>query len=161
MIWNRLWNFWQQIRSQWSSDPLERCRWIKFPSIRQSQSEHPKDRRARAGEEAAVHYLAAKGYSILHRNIRFPEGEIDIVAKWGDRLVFIEVKTKETGKFGLPYQSVSGAKQRRQVSMASRFTSLCRLQAVAVQFDVISVLLPPDKPPEIEHVENAFLVNDL
>jgi putative endonuclease len=160
-FWTRLCELWRQVRSQWSSDPLERCRWIKFPSIRQSRSEKPKDQLARIGENAAEHFLATKGYTILHRNIRFPEGELDFVAKVEKTLVFIEVKTRETDQFGQPYQSVSVEKQRRQVAMANRFVSLCRLQAVPVRFDVVSVVLPPGQLPKIEHFENAFLVNDL
>jgi len=151
----------RRLWSQWSSDPLERCRWIKFPSTRQSRSDKQKDQLARTGEEAAALYLESKGCTILHRNIRFPEGELDIVAKCGKTLVFIEVKTRETEKFGQPYHFVSEQKQRRQVAMASRFVSLCRLQAVPVRFDVVSVVLSPGQPPKIEHLENAFQVNDL
>jgi putative endonuclease len=160
-FWNRLNELWRQVRSQWSSDPLERCRWIKFPSTRQSRSEKPKDQLARAGEDAAAQYLSSKGYTILHRNIRFPEGELDFVAKLEKTLIFIEVKTRETDKFGQPYHSVSLEKQRRQVAMASRFVSICRLQAVPVRFDVVSVVLPPGQSPIIEHIESAFQVNDL
>ena len=147
---------WQQLRSRCSSDPLERCRWIKFPAARHSRSEHPKDQLARAGEEAAADYLTSKGYTVLHRNIRFPEGELDIVARWERTLVFVEVKTRKTEKFGLPYESVSEKKQRRQVAMASRFVSLCRLQGIAVRFDILSIILPPGESPRIEHIENAF-----
>ena len=159
-FWNRLCNWGQQIRSQWSSDPLERCRWIKFPATRHSQSEKPKDQLARAGEDAASHYLTSKGYSILQRNIRFPEGELDFVAKWEKTLVFIEVKTRETEKFGSPYLSVSTGKQRRQATMARRFISICRLWNVPVRFDVVSIVFPPGQPPKIEHIENAFQIGD-
>ena len=160
-FWTWLRQCWEQIRSQCSSDPLERCRWVKFPSIRQSRSESPKDQRARAGEDAAAHYLTAKGYTILHRNLRFAEGELDLVAKSDNTLVFIEVKTRETEQFGSPSLSVSKGKQRRQVALASRFLSLCRLQKVPVRFDVVSVLLPSGQPPKIEHIESAFLATDL
>jgi len=153
--------WYKKLWSQWSSDPLERCRWIKFPATRQSRSESRKDQLARAGEEAAAHFLSANGYTILHQNIRFPEGELDMVAKQGKTLVFVEIKTRETDKFGSPYHSVSEQKQRRQVTMASRFTSICRLQEVPVRFDVISVVLPPGEPARVEHLENAFQVNDL
>jgi len=153
--------FWKQIRSQWSAEPLERCRWVRFPTTRQSRSERQKDQLARAGEDAAANYLSSKGYTILHRNIRFPEGELDFVAKSGKTLVFIEVKTRQTGKFGEPYQSVSGRKQHRQVTMANRFVSICRLQDVPVRFDVVSIVLPPGQPPKIEHIECAFQVKDL
>ena len=159
--WDRLYKLWHQIRSQWSSDPLERCRWIKFPAVRMSRSEKPKDQLARAGEDAAAHYLVSKGYTVLHRNIRFSEGELDIVAKWEKTLVFIEVKTRKTEKFGQPYQFVSEKKQHRQAAMANRFISLCRLQEFAVRFDVVSIILPPGQSPVIEHIENAFMVRDL
>ena len=160
-ILRALCELWQQIRSQWSSDPLERCRWIKLPAARHSRSEKPKDQLARAGEDAAACYLVSQGYTILHRNVCFPEGELDIVARWEKTLIFIEVKTRTTEKFGQPYQFVSEKKQRRQVAMASRFISLCRLQGVAVRFDVLSIVLPPGESPQIEHLENAFLVKDL
>ena len=160
-LWNWLCKWGREIRSQWSSDPLERCRWIKFPSTRQSRSDKPKDQLARAGEDAAAHYLSEKGYTILHRNIRFPEGELDFVTKQGKMLIFIEVKTRETEKFGSPYQSVSAGKQRRQAAMASRFISICRLWNVPIRFDVISIVLLSGQPSKIEHIENAFQVNDL
>ena len=159
-FWTRLCELWRQIWSQCSSDPLERCRWIKFPSTRQSRSENKKDQLARAGEDAAAHYLSSKGYSILHRNIRFPEGELDIVAKQEKTLVFVEVKTRRDGKFGQPHNSVSVAKQRRQVALASSFMSLCRLQKVPVRFDVVYIVFPSEQPPNIEHIENAFQCND-
>jgi putative endonuclease len=160
-FWTQLCEWWNQMRSQWSSDPLERCRWIKFPSTRRSRSENSKDRQARAGEDVAAYSLASKGYSILHRNLRFPEGELDIVAKWEKSLVFIEVKTRGSEQFGQPHQFVSVEKQRRQTAMASRFISLCRLRGISVRFDVVSVVLLPGQPPKIEHIENAFLVKDL
>ena len=161
MFLTRWYELWKQIESQWSSDPLERCRWVKFPAMRQSRSKSRKDQLARDGEEMATRFLSAKGYTILHRNIRFPEGELDIVARQGNSLVFIEVKTRETDKFGSPHQFVSEKKQRRQATMASRFTSICRLRSVPVRFDIISVILPPSESAKIEHIENAFRVNDL
>jgi putative endonuclease len=160
-LWARLYKLWEQVRLQWSSDPLDRCRRIKFPATRQSRSEKPKDQQARAGEEAAARHLTGKGYAILHQNIRFPEGELDLVATWEKTLIFIEVKTRQTEKFGLPYQSVSEQKQRRLTAMARRFVSLCRLSAVPVRFDVVSVVLLPNQSPKIEHIEDAFRVNDV
>ena len=160
-FWRGLYQRWRRILSQWSSDPLERCRWIKFPVARHSRSEKPKDRLARAGEDAAVHYLLSQGYMVLHRNIRFPEGELDIVGRLERTLIFVEVKTRRSEQFGQPYESVSEKKQRRQAAMASRFLSLCRLRGVAVRFDILSIVLPPGEPPKIEHVQNAFMVKDL
>ena len=161
MFWTRCCELWKQIESQWSSDPLERCRWIKFPATRQSRSKSRKDQLARAGEEAAARFLYAKGYTVLHRNIRFPEGELDIVARQDKTLVFVEVKTRETDKFGSPHQFVSKKKQHRQVALASRFTLICRLRDVPMRFDIVSVILPPGESAKIEHIEHAFRVNDL
>ena len=160
-FWNRLCQWTRLFWSQCFSDPLERCRWIKFPSTRQSLSEKPKDQLARMGEESATQYLLSKGYSVLHRNIRFPEGELDIVAKLSKTLIFVEVKTRATDKFGFPEQSISESKQRRQVAMANRFISICRLWKVPVRFDVVSVVIPPGQLPNVEHFENAFLPGDL
>ena len=157
----QFYEFCRLIQSQWSSDPLQRCRWVRFPSVRQSRSEKPKDQLARAGEDMAADYLTSKGFSILHRNIRFPEGELDVVAQWERTLVFIEVKTRKTEKFGSPSQFVSEEKQRRQVAAASRFISLCRLWKVPARFDVISVVLPPGDTAKIEHIESAFRAGDL
>jgi len=160
-FWGRLRKLWEQMRSQCSSDPLERCRWVKFPVFLHSRSAKPKDQLARAGEDAASKHLVSNGYTILHQNLRFPEGELDIIAKTGKILVFIEVKTRSTEKFGKPYQFVSVKKQRRQLMMAQQFISLCRLWQVPVRFDIISIVWPPGGQPQIEHVENAFMPRDL
>ena len=157
----RLNEFWHQVRSHWSSDPLEQCRWIKFPSRLHSLSQRPKDQLARTGEDAAIQYLTSRGYIILQRNIRFPEGELDIVAKFENTLIFIEVKTRTTQKFGQPYEFVTVQKQYRQVAMARRFMTLCRLQRATTRFDIVSVVIQPGQLPIIEHIKSAFLVQDL
>lgn len=159
--WRRVRRFFDAIRSQFSSDPLDRCRWMRLPSSLQNTSEKPKDRLARAGEDAAADFLEDNGYVILHRNIRFPEGELDIVARQDAELVFVEVKTRQSDEFGSPELAVSPNKQRRQMAAAGRFISLCRLHHVPVRFDIVSVLWTPDAPPKIEHHRNAYRANDL
>ena len=160
-FWSRLCKLWGQLLSQCSNDPLERCRWIRFPVSLHSRSAKPKDQLARAGEDAAGKHLVSKGYTILHQNLRFPEGELDCIARTGKILVFIEVKTRTTEKFGKPYQFVSEAKQRRQLVLARQFISRCRLWHVPIRFDIISIVWPPGEPPQIEHIENAFMPRDL
>lgn len=137
---------------------MERCRWVHFGASFQNVSEKSKDRLARAGEEEAIFLLREKGYTVLHRNILLPEGEIDVVARKGRLLVFIEVKTRRQGD---PWNAVTEAKQRRQCAMAGRFMSLCRIRDVPVRFDIISIVWPEDASPKIEHWENAFQPNDL
>lgn len=65
------------------------------------------------GEKIASEYLLARGYEILERNIHTPEGELDIVAKQGDWLVFVEVKARGSQTFGSPEEALTSAKKRR------------------------------------------------
>ncbi len=153
--------FFEQIRSQLSRDPLDRCRWMRLPSVLHSKSDKPKDRLARSGEEAARRWLENNGMTVLHQNVRFQDGELDIIAREGATLVFVEVKTRQSDEFGTPDIAVNGGKQRRQIAAAGRFISLCRLQNVPVRFDIITVLWPSNGVPSIAHFRNAFRANDL
>lgn len=149
-----------ELKSQISNDPLDRCRWVRFPSTLKSISNKAKDQLARAGEEEAEIMLREKGYIVMHRNLRFPRGELDIVARDGRTLVFLEVKTRRSGDYGRPYEAVKEAKQRRQIALARRYIYLCGLGAVDVRFDIVSIVWPEDGPPEFEHLEDAFRPND-
>ncbi|MDR1270741.1 MAG: YraN family protein [Planctomycetaceae bacterium] len=161
--WKRIgifcYRFWNDLRSQCSGNPLEQCRWIRFASSLKNVSDHPKDQLARAGEDEAVLLLREKGYVILQQNIRMPEGELDIVARNGSVLVFLEVKTRRKQKFGEPSETVKEAKRQRQITIARQFMSICRITNVQVRFDIISIFWPADAPPSIQHIENAFSVS--
>ncbi len=98
---------------------------------------------------------------VLQRNIRFPEGELDIVAREGTVLVFVEVKTRQAATFGTPDVAIERPKQRRLVAAANRFISLFRLQKVPARFDVIAVLWPPGGEAQVQHFRNAYQANDL
>ncbi len=65
------------------------------------------------GEKVASEYLLAQGYQILERNVHTPEGELDIVAKQGEWLVFVEVKARGSETFGSPEEAITNSKQRR------------------------------------------------
>ncbi|MDR0336286.1 MAG: YraN family protein [Planctomycetaceae bacterium] len=162
--WQRFANFcyhlWDDLRSQCSKKPLEQCRWIRFAAALKNVSDCPKDQLARAGEEEAVWLLREKGYIILQQNIRIPEGELDIVARKNSLLVFVEVKTRQKQKFGKPSDAVKNAKRQRQIIIAQQFMSLCRITNVPIRFDIISILWPPNSPPTLQHIENAFSIND-
>lgn len=160
-FWKRLRRFLDDLRSQFSRDPLDRCRWVRFPSTLQNTSERSKDQLGRAGEEEAAILLREKGYVLLQQNLRFPEGELDIVARSGPTLVFVEVKTRRRKDQGAPYEAVSFGKQKRQIAAAQRFISECGLRKVTVRFDVVSIHWPKDGPPEIEHWENAYRPQDV
>lgn len=93
----------------------------------------------RAGEEAAAHYLAAQGYRILHRNLRFRSGEIDLVAEEKGVLIFVEVKTRSGATFGTAAEAVTPRKQEQLVRLASIYLSgaggerRCRFDVVTVE----------------------------
>lgn len=107
------------------------------------------------GETLAVRYLAGKGLRICERNYRSGKGEIDIIARDGEWLVFIEVKTRTGTRYGLPREAVTAYKQEvlRRTAQAYRTekdqTSPCR-------FDVVEILIRPDGTYNLEYLPAAF-----
>ena len=91
------------------------------------------------GEEMAVGYLIIKGYSILERNYRNPFGEIDLIAKDGKTVVFIEVKRRNTDSYGLPVESVDIKKQKRLSKAATAYITEKRITNLPCRFDVVSI----------------------
>lgn len=112
------------------------------------------------GEDAAVRFLRRLGYRILQRqhygqHRRFPE--LDIVAADGDRLVFVEVKTRRSIQKGRPAEAVTPAKQRQIAKAALAYLKYHRLMHRGARFDVIAILWPERaKRPEITHIKHAF-----
>ncbi len=107
------------------------------------------------GEEIAARYLLDRRYEILHRNYRCRYGEIDIIARRKNVLVFVEVKSRRSSAFGSPLEAVSLKKQRSISVVAQAYLQRNRLSGSAARFDVIAVLLHSTEPA-IEHIENAF-----
>ncbi len=108
------------------------------------------------GERLAKDFVKKRGYRILETNYRCPEGEIDIVAKDKDCLVFIEVRTKTSREFGSPEESITLTKRERLRAVASRYRQthsnlppLWRIDVVAVELD------QKGKLSRIELIENA------
>jgi putative endonuclease len=108
------------------------------------------------GEEIAVAYLRGQKYAIVERNFRCKAGEVDIVARDGATLVFVEVKTRRTMSFGPPQASVTPFKQRQISKAALVWLAKHRHQDASARFDVIAILLPDHAVPAIEHIRNAF-----
>ena len=107
------------------------------------------------GEELATQYLTEKGYEILERNWRNKHKEIDIIAKDGDCLVIVEVKTRQTDEYGDPDIAVTRQKQWRLISAANAYVFQNKLD-IDTRFDIISIVFHDDEPI-IEHIEDAFL----
>lgn len=107
------------------------------------------------GEELAIGRLKALKYKILERNFKCPLGEIDIIAREKETIVFIEVKTRRTKDFGGPAAAVGPHKQRQLSRVALAYLNWKRLQNTPARFDVVAVeLIPPS--PRIEVIRNAF-----
>lgn len=108
------------------------------------------------GEELAGHYLRAQGYRILARNFDCPLGEIDLVAREGQTLVFVEVKTRRSDALGPPAEAVTRWKRRQMANAAACYLKRFGLRDVPCRFDVVGVLLPRGAEPRIELVRDAF-----
>lgn len=109
----------------------------------------------RLAENKAAGFLRQKGYKILCANYRTKLGEIDIIAKDKDTLVFVEVKSRQTGRFGLPQEAVSGSKQRQISKVALSYLKENNLFDHKARFDVVS-LVSVNNEVVIRLIKNAF-----
>lgn len=107
------------------------------------------------GEDLAIKLLKERGYKILKRNYKTKLGEIDIVASERDTIAFIEVKTRQSERFGLPQEAISGLKQRQIAKAALCFLKEKKFLDRKARFDVVSVICTKDKP-RLELLQNAF-----
>ena len=114
-------------------------------------------RLGRAAEEAAARFLGAHGAQVLLRNYRCRCGELDIVARCGEELALVEVRTRSSNDFGGALASVDAGKRRRLSRAAARLLQqrpdLARLR---VRFDVMAVADPLGAAPRIEWIKHAF-----
>jgi putative endonuclease len=92
----------------------------------------------RAGEDAAAAYLSGLGYRIERRNLRTPDGEIDIVARDGDTLVFVEVKARRSHAFGSAVGAVDARKRARIRAVAEDYLQFFPAHA-KVRFDIVAI----------------------
>jgi putative endonuclease len=107
------------------------------------------------GEDLAIAQLRALKYKILERNFKCALGEIDIIARERDTLVFVEVKTRRTRDFGGPAAAVNARKQRQLSRVALTYLNMKKLPQMPARFDVVAVeLIPP--APRIEVLRDAF-----
>lgn len=107
------------------------------------------------GEEFAVAYLKSKGYRIIERNYKCLFGEIDIVAKDGNTVVFVEVKSRKSEDFGDPQAAVGREKQKKISRVALAYLEEKRRYPCDARFDVVAVKMLP-AGNTIELIQNAF-----
>ncbi len=92
----------------------------------------------RRGEDAAIALLQARGYIVLARNVRLPGGEIDVIGKDGDVIVFVEVKTRATGTYGSALAAVDARKRRTLRALAADWLQIAAPRARA-RFDIVTI----------------------
>jgi putative endonuclease len=107
------------------------------------------------GEEVALRFLKKRGYRIIEKNYVCKMGEMDIIAKEKDTLVFVEVKTRTSTIFGPPQLAVNPTKQMQLSKVALSYLKAKQLEDVKARFDVVAILLGP-KGEEIELIKDAF-----
>jgi putative endonuclease len=109
----------------------------------------------RSGEDIAVDLYEARGYEVLERNFRCKEGELDVIAAKGRTVVFCEVKTRRTDRWGEPSEAVDHRKQARLRRLAAAWLRERRPGSVDIRFDVVSVIVA-DGRARVTHLEDAF-----
>lgn len=109
----------------------------------------------KTAEACAAHYLIERGYRVVAQNVRYPFGELDIVAHHKETLVFCEVKYRKTSDYGSPFEAVGRQKQKKIILAAKAYLTQNHKTLPACRFDVIAVEGDLNHPV-IEHLEDAF-----
>ena len=110
----------------------------------------------RSGEALAARYLEGRGWRIVERNFRSGRKEIDLVARRGRTVAFVEVKTRSGGRWGHPLEAVNALKRREIERVALRWVQLRGRDGELYRFDAVAVHWVPGGPPRVEHVEDAW-----
>lgn len=108
------------------------------------------------GEDLAASYLESKGYTILDRNYFFEHAEVDIVALFESKIVFVEVKTRSNTNFGNPEDYISDQKMKLVFKAAEAWLYERKMDGAPVRFDVVSIVSDGKSAPDISHFEDAF-----
>jgi putative endonuclease len=108
------------------------------------------------GEALAADHLRRQGYVLLERNARTPYGELDLVMRQGEAIVFVEVKTRASRAYGLPEESITPRKQEHLLNAARAYLQSHAELSGDWRVDVIAIRKMPDHPPEVVHFENVL-----
>lgn len=109
------------------------------------------------GESLSIKYLINNGFVILEKNYRNKLGEIDIICKSDDLLVFVEVKSRYTNNYGAPIESVTYSKQKRIINISKIYILLNKLHNFNVRYDVVEVFFNSNNHFfKINHIDDAF-----
>ena len=111
------------------------------------------------GEQIACEHLLSLGYQIIERNFHSSQGEVDIIAKDGQFLIFVEVKSYSFASFGTPVGAVRAAKKKSIVHAAQTYLQKNNIKDVYCRFDVITIYRSYDWKMNIELYKDAFQIN--
>ena len=115
-----------------------------------------KDVLGRRGEAIAAHYLQKTGLEVIERNWRCGQGEIDLIARDGDELVFVEVKTRSSVAFGHPLEAITVQKLARLRRLAAAWCEAHPGNHDNIRIDAVGVLAPADGEIDVEHLRRVF-----
>ncbi len=110
-----------------------------------------------AAEDLALCYLEAQGLTLVMRNFRCRAGELDLIMREGEYLVFVEVRSRRYARYGTPAESVTRAKRQKLLCAAACYLQRQRLD-LPCRFDVVAILQPGGEP-QIEWIRDAFQLN--
>ena len=109
-------------------------------------------------EVLAAHYLKKKGYRILGQNVQLPGGELDLIAKHRDTIIFIEVKARRSERFGGTSYAITTSKKHRIIKLAALYLAKRKLSNQLSRFDVVLCQSGSTQDLNVTHIENAFEV---
>jgi len=120
---------------------------------------HPDQALGRNGEDLAHRYLQSLGYTIVARNFRTATGsaELDLIARDGETVVFVEVKSRASDEFGAPDRAIGEEKLRHMARAARDYCSRSRQDPSRSRFDVVAVVV--GNPNPVTHYRNAYLIS--
>ena len=130
--------------------------WERLIRLAQKKDTPEHLRRGRLGEHAAQRHLRRLGLKFLLANFRSSRGEIDLIFRDGDCLVFVEVKSRSSEAWTRPAAAVNTAKRRRLAHAALDYLRLLENPPVRIRFDVVEVLLEDGAVVEVRHLPNSF-----
>ena len=131
----------------------------KFKTSSAEKAEPESARRGKLGEEAARKFLQKQGMKFLVANFRTERGEIDLIFRDDDCLVFTEVKTRTKGGWTRPAATVNAHKRRALTRCAFDYLRLLKNPQIKIRFDVVEVLLEDGAVTEVRHLPNTFTLS--
>jgi putative endonuclease len=126
------------------------------PAPREPAAPNPRRALGQRGEALVADWYEHAGYEILERNWRCREGELDLILGQGRTVIFCEVKTRTSNRFGAPIEAITRTKQLRIRGLAARWLGESGVRGRALRFDVASVMIERGTDPVIDVLQGAF-----